>query len=43
MLNGHEIRADVNEQEDVILKVAAGEMGRTELEQWLSAHVVECA
>ena len=43
MLNGHEIRADVNEQEEVILKVAAGEMGRTELEQWLSAHVVECA
>ncbi len=41
MLNGYEIRAEVSEQEEVIMKVAACEMGRAELEQWLSTHVVE--
>ena len=42
MLNGYEVQAEVSEQEDVILKVAAGEIERAELEQWLHEHVVEC-
>jgi len=42
MLNGYEIHAGVSEQEEVILKVAAGEMGRAEFEQWLEEHVVKC-
>jgi death-on-curing protein len=41
MLNGYEIRAKVNEQEEVMLKVAAGEMERSELEEWLRMHVVK--
>jgi len=41
MLNGYEIQAGVDEQEEVILKVAAGEMGRAEFVEWLGAHVVK--
>ncbi len=39
ILNGYEIQACVEEQEAVVLKVAAGEMGRVELVTWLHAHV----
>ncbi|MGI8587889.1 MAG: type II toxin-antitoxin system death-on-curing family toxin [Chloroflexia bacterium] len=39
--NGYEIAATVDEQEHVILNVAAGEMGRDEFTAWLAAHVVE--
>ncbi len=41
ILNGYEIRAEVSEQEEIILKVAAGDMERSELEKWLEEHVVE--
>ena len=38
-LNGWEINASVDEQERLILDVAAGAVGRDELTEWLSAHV----
>ncbi len=39
LLNGYEIVAAVDEQERVILEVAAGKIDRTELETWLREHV----
>ena len=41
ILNGSEIRAEVNEQEATILKVASGAMSREEFTTWLRSHVVE--
>jgi death on curing protein len=41
LLNGYEIRASVEEQEQTILEVARGERGRDELSAWLREHVVE--
>jgi death-on-curing protein len=40
MVNGWEIRASVDEQERVILQVAAGEMNREEFTEWLRGHVM---
>ena len=40
VLNGYEIRAAVDEQERVILQVAASEIDREEFTTWLRAHVV---
>lgn len=40
MLNGFEIQALVDEQEHVILQVAAGEMTREEFTEWLCTHTV---
>jgi death-on-curing protein len=40
VLNGHEIRATVEEQEHVILQVAASELDREAFTAWLQAHVV---
>lgn len=42
MLNGHEIHADVDEQERVILGVAAGSLPRNELTEWVRSHVTAC-
>ena len=39
MVNGLEIQASVDEQERVILQVAAGEMNREEFTEWLRRHV----
>ncbi|HEX7176482.1 MAG TPA: type II toxin-antitoxin system death-on-curing family toxin [Pyrinomonadaceae bacterium] len=41
VLNGHEIDAGVDDQEGVILRLAAVEMGREEFTDWLRAHVAE--
>ena len=41
VLNGLEIDASVDEQEQVILNVASGKMARENLTKWLRAHVVE--
>jgi death on curing protein len=41
VLNGKEIAAPVDEQEQVILQLAAGEMEREEFTEWLRAHVVD--
>lgn len=39
MLNGQEIDADVDEQERVMLSLAAGQLGRDELLAWLRSRV----
>ena len=40
VLNGYEIRASVDEQERVMLQVAAGEMTRERFVEWLRKHIV---
>jgi death-on-curing protein len=40
VLNGYEIRATVDEQEHVMLQVAANEIDREEFTTWLRTHVV---
>ncbi|HKA33186.1 MAG TPA: type II toxin-antitoxin system death-on-curing family toxin [Candidatus Binatia bacterium] len=40
-LNGFEIQASVDEQERVVLQVAAGAMERAAFTAWLRDHVVE--
>jgi death on curing protein len=40
ILNGHEIDAPTDEQETVILRVAAGEMERDEFADWVRDHTV---
>jgi death-on-curing protein len=40
-LNGYEIHASVDEQEQIILEVANGEFGRDELGGWLREHVIQ--
>ena len=40
VLHGYEIRAAVDEQEHVILQVAASEIDREEFTTWLRTHVV---
>jgi death-on-curing protein len=40
LLNGFEIQAPVDEQERVILEVAAGKRNREEFTRWLAAHIV---
>jgi death on curing protein len=39
VLNGFEINATVDEQEQVILQVASGELGRDEFTEWLRSHI----
>ena len=39
VLNGYEIDADVDEQERAVLAVAAGEMTRAQLTDWLRDHL----
>jgi death-on-curing protein len=41
LLNGHEIRASVDEQEEVMLKIATGTMDRSALALWLKDHVTK--
>ena len=43
VLNGHEIDAPVDEQEQIILRLASGELRREEFAGWLRAHIVEIA
>lgn len=40
ILNGYEIEASVDEQEQVILLVASGLLGRENLSKWLEQHIV---
>jgi death-on-curing protein len=42
ILNGYEINAPVNEQENITLRVAAGKLSREAFAQWLQSHIVEC-
>ena len=39
-LNGHTIQATVDEQVDVMVKVASGDLGREGFLDWLRTHVV---
>ncbi len=41
VLNGFEIVASVDEQEEVILQVASGRLGRKGLTDWLRIHVIK--
>lgn len=41
LLNGHEIDATMEDQEQVILQVASGALGRKEFTDWLGRYVVE--
>ncbi len=41
ILNGHEIRASVDEQETLIIGVASGQVSRESLVEWLTEHVFE--
>ena len=40
ILNGYEIEANVTEQEKVMREVAAGRMGRKDLEAWIERRMV---
>ena len=40
LLNGHEIEASVDEQEQIIIGVASGKVSRMELSEWLHEHTV---
>ena len=41
VLNGHEIQAAIDEQERVILELAAGQLKREDFIDWVREHVVE--
>jgi death-on-curing protein len=41
ILNGYEINALLVEQENVILNLAAGELNREALREWVQGHLVE--
>lgn len=41
VLNGYELAAAVDEQEQVILQLAAGAIGRAEFLEWVRAHLVK--
>ncbi len=40
VLNGFEINSSVYEQEQIILQVASGQMGREALKTWLDGHLL---
>ncbi len=39
VLNGYELDADVDDSESVILRLAAGELGRGSFTEWVAKHV----
>lgn len=41
MLNGFEIEATIDEQEGIMLALAAGDLGRSDLVDWLEDHIVQ--
>jgi len=41
VINGFEIEASTDEQEQTVLSVASGLMDRTSLSEWLKRHIVE--
>lgn len=40
LLNGHEVACNVDEQERVMLRLAAGDLSRAAFAEWLRAHTV---
>ena len=41
VLNGFEIRASVDEQEQIVLQVASGELGRDRFTAWLETRIIQ--
>ena len=41
ILNGYEFEATVNEQEQIILQVASGQLEREAFTNWLQAHIIK--
>ena len=41
LMNGYEIKADVDDQEKLILQLASGESDRSFLSSWLETHIVK--
>ena len=41
-LNGYEIYAEVDEQEQIFLQMASGELSRENLVKWLNGCMIEC-
>jgi death-on-curing protein len=41
VMNGYELSASTDEQVNIVLKVASGEMSRERFNEWLKVHVVE--
>ena len=41
VMNGYEISASIDEQEKIVLLVAAGEFLREEFENWVRLHIAE--
>ena len=41
VMNGFELTADVDDSESVILRLAAGELGRNLFTEWVARHVTE--
>lgn len=39
VLNGHEVDALSTEQEEVILRLAAGELNRDDFTEWMRGHI----
>lgn len=39
VLNGFELRADIDESEEVMLALASGQLQRDELVDWISSHI----
>ena len=40
LFNGYDVDATVDEQEEIVLQVAAGELGREEFTFWVSNHII---
>ncbi|WP_397569059.1 type II toxin-antitoxin system death-on-curing family toxin [Schlesneria sp. T3-172] len=40
ILNGYELHASVDESEQLILEVAAGNVGREQLSEWIRTHMI---
>jgi len=41
VLNGYEIGAPVDEQEQIVFRVASGGMSRAELGEWLKLNIIQ--
>jgi death-on-curing protein len=41
VLNGYEIAASIDEQKQMILRIASSNIDREQFEAWLTAHIVE--
>jgi death-on-curing protein len=42
VLNGHELRADVDDAEKMILQLAAGQLSREDFVAWVTARIEPC-